>query len=141
MCPQRKCSVTFLYVIQSSKKEQQQQKKKEAETEVENLLKQLETEEKELATKTKQVSVFIFFPHVKNRLKRVKVSGTIVAADSSLNSITVKTQAAGFIHQVCLHINKYSVYSIIRYAMKDACQQGSIIPSSTSSCGLVVSMK
>ncbi|KAM8748294.1 uncharacterized protein AB9X84_016022 [Acanthopagrus schlegelii] len=39
----------------SSKKEQQQQQKKEAETEVENLLKQLETEQMELATKTKQI--------------------------------------------------------------------------------------
>ena len=107
------CSVTCLYMIQSSEKKEHQQKKAKAETEVENLLKQLETEQMELATKTKQVSVFIFFPHVKNRLKRVKVSGTIVAADSSLNSITVETQAAGFIHQVCLYINKYSVCSII----------------------------
>ena len=96
-------------MIQNSKKEQ----KKEAETDVEKLKKQLETEQKELATKTKQVSVFICFPHVKNRLKRVKVSRTIVAADSRLNSITVETQAAGFIHQVCLYINKYSVCSII----------------------------
>ena len=110
MCPQRKCSVTFLYVIQSSTKEQQQ-KKKDAETEVENLLKQLETEQMELATKTKQVSVFIFFPHVKNRLERVKVSRTIVAADSRLNSITVETQAAGFIHLVCLYINNFQTFS------------------------------
>ncbi|XP_036967404.1 uncharacterized protein LOC119026871 isoform X2 [Acanthopagrus latus] len=40
---------------QSSTKEQQQ-KKKDAETEVENLLKQLETEQMELATKTKQIN-------------------------------------------------------------------------------------
>ncbi|XP_030286808.1 ribonuclease Y-like isoform X2 [Sparus aurata] len=125
----------------SSKKEQQKKKKEDTEKELENLLKQLETEEKELATKTKQVSIFIFFPQVKNRLKRVKVSRTIDAANagiSSLNSKTVETQAGGFIHQVCLYINRHSVNtslflqfftSIIRYAMEDASQQGNIIPS------------
>ena len=56
-----------MYVqYQSSKreKEQKKKKKKEAENEAENLKQQLETEEKELDTKTKQVCIFYILTHI-----------------------------------------------------------------------------
>ena len=91
----------------------QKKKNEDTETKVENLKKQLETKETELDTKSKEVSIFICFPQVKNRLKRVKVPTTIVAAIFRLNNKTVKTRAGGFIHQVYLYINKYSAYSFL----------------------------